>query len=151
MNIFFDTNIFLRLTDENSSQHEIAARATAVLFAQGATCYFAPQSMVEFWAVASRPVSVNGLGLSLLQVEDKVNEFLDEYELLEENPSIFTNWQNLATKYQVVGKQVHDTKLVATMLTHNIKTILTLNTNDFLRFSEIKTLHPTGVLEETNQ
>ena len=41
----------------------------------------------------------------------------------------------LAVKYNVIGKQIHDTNIVATMLVNNIPNILTHNVADFNRFS----------------
>jgi predicted nucleic acid-binding protein len=145
MNIFLDTNIFLRLTDINSSQHQLVTKAVAQVLARGDELCFAPQSMIEFWAVATRPKEANGLALSLEVVEEKVQEFSDEYKMLEENSTIFSNWLELVKRYAVQGKQVHDTRLVAFMLTHNLEHILTINTTDFKRFTEITAVHPLEV------
>ena len=75
----------------------------------------------------------------------KVREFSDEYLMLEETPVVYINWLELATRHAVVGKQVHDTRLVALMLSHNLDTILTINTADFKRFTQIKAVHPLEV------
>ncbi|MCW5934891.1 MAG: hypothetical protein KIT45_11460 [Fimbriimonadia bacterium] len=40
------------------------------------------------------------------------------------------------------GKQAHDTNLVAFMLEHGLSRLLTLNTGDFTRYSEIICLSP---------
>lgn len=147
MNIFADTNIFLRLSDQNSSHFEMVTRAVATILARGDEVCFAPQSMIEFWAVASRPISANGLGLSVEIVEEKVREFSDEYVMLEETPAVYGNWLELATRHAVVGKQVHDTRLVALMSSHGVETILTINTADFKRFTHINAVHPLEVTQ----
>jgi predicted nucleic acid-binding protein len=41
-----------------------------------------------------------------------------------------------------MGKKSHDARLVAAMITHNIDNILTFNTDDFLRYSEIIPVDP---------
>jgi predicted nucleic acid-binding protein len=146
--IFFDTNILLRLTDENSSQHELVAGAVAVLLARGVEFCFAPQSIIKFWGVATRPAANNGLGWDFESVQQAVETLIDDYELLPEIPTVFEQWLELVIAHSVVGKQVHDTKLVAAMLTHKIDQILTLNTADFTRFSQIKAIHPSTILEE---
>ncbi|MBW4439856.1 MAG: hypothetical protein KME10_01205 [Plectolyngbya sp. WJT66-NPBG17] len=51
----------------------------------------------------------------------------------------------LVTKYQVRGKQAHDTRLVAAMIVHQIAHLLTFNTADFKRFSEIRAIDPREV------
>ena len=54
-------------------------------------------------------------------------------------------WRQLVIKYQVSGVQVHDTRLVAAMLEHGIAHLLTFNTDDFKRFSEINVVHPSAL------
>ncbi|WP_233220943.1 hypothetical protein [Chlorogloea sp. CCALA 695] len=53
-----------------------------------------------------------------------------------------TVWKDLVIKYQVKGKQGHDARLVAAMITHEISHILTFNVEDFTRFSEIVAVSP---------
>jgi len=45
----------------------------------------------------------------------------------------------------VLGKNVHDARLVAAMLEHNITHLLTLNVKDFKRFDEITVVDPAEV------
>ncbi len=49
-------------------------------------------------------------------------------------------------KYQVIGKNAHDTRLVAAMIVHGIPRILTFNTTDFQRYQEITAISPADVL-----
>ena len=48
-------------------------------------------------------------------------------------------------KHKVSGKPTHDARIVAAMIVHKIENILTLNPNDFKRFSEIKAVRPKDV------
>ena len=57
-----DTNLLLRLADPASEQHAIATQALAQLLGQGDEVYVTPQNLIEFWAVATRPVEANGFG-----------------------------------------------------------------------------------------
>jgi hypothetical protein len=50
--------------------------------------------------------------------------------------------RRLLVNYGVSGVQVHDAHLVAAMLVHGVKTILTFNTKDFARFAGIEAVHP---------
>ncbi|WP_238993744.1 hypothetical protein [Calothrix sp. PCC 6303] len=54
-------------------------------------------------------------------------------------------WEQLVVKYQVKGKQVHDTRLVAAMIAHQITHLLTFNTDDFKRFTEITVIEPRDI------
>ena len=50
-------------------------------------------------------------------------------------------------EYGVSGVQVHDARLVAAMIFHNVKHILTFNGQDFRRYAdeEIVAVNPTAV------
>ena len=47
----------------------------------------------------------------------------------------------------VMGVQVHDARLVATMIAHRITHLLTLNDQDFARYPEITAVHPRQLVE----
>jgi len=50
--------------------------------------------------------------------------------------------EKLVAQYQVMGKQVHDARLVAVMKIYKISSILTFNIDDFNRFTEIVAIDP---------
>ena len=54
-------------------------------------------------------------------------------------------WRRLVVTYAVSGKNVHDAKLVAAMNVHGVKSILTFNAKDFVRYSEITVVSPAEV------
>ena len=101
--------------------------------------------LIEFWAVATRPITSNGLGLKFVKTEYEVRKFKRLFTVYDDIPNIFAEWVNLVLKHNVSGKNVHDTRLVAAMLTHNITHLLTFNGKDFKRFSEITTVDPQNV------
>lgn len=55
---------------------------------------------------------------------------------------VHEEWRRLLIDRGVSGVQVHDTRLVAAMRVHGVDRILTFNTKDFARFTEIKAVHP---------
>ena len=87
MKYLADTNIVLRIADTGSAQHLIAAQAVARLLANNDEICLAPQVISEFWVVASRPTSVNGLGWSVNAVEQTVVKLLKEFLVLTETPA----------------------------------------------------------------
>jgi hypothetical protein len=54
--------------------------------------------------------------------------------VLVERRTLYSELKRLVTKYTVIGKQVHDARLVAIMLVWQIKNVLTLNDRDFSRY-----------------
>jgi len=67
------------------------------------------------------------------------------FALLPDGPEVHQEWKRLVVAYGVAGKQVHDARLVACMVVHNIGRILTFNTADFERYQFIKAVHPADV------
>ena len=145
MDILLDTNILLRFCNPTASQHAEAVRAVLRLLATGEALHLASQNLIEFWAVATRPVEANGLGWDTKKTHSQIEQFLDQFRLLDDSPAIFAHWWTLVTTHNVKGKNVHDTRLVAIMLTHGITHLLTFNTDDFRRFPHITLIHPNEV------
>lgn len=104
-----------------------------------------PQNLIEFWAIATRPTTANGLGLSIVKTSLEIRKFKRYFTVYNDIPNIFAEWENLVLKHNVSGKNVHDTRLVAAMLTHNITHLLTFNTKDFKRFTEVTVIDPQNI------
>ena len=134
MKYLLDTNIVLRIADSRSAQHTVAVEAVAKLVAQDNEIYVAPQVLVEFWVVASRPTNVNGLGWSVDAVESELSDILTKFRVLSETPQLFSEWRRLVISHRVIGKQAHDARLVAIMNTSGFTHILTFNVNNFRAF-----------------
>jgi predicted nucleic acid-binding protein len=146
MKYLVDTNILLRLVQKNSLMHLDTQRAIVTLKKQGEFLCIIPQNIIEFWAVATRPLDKNGLGLSITQAEEESEKLKKIFILELDTPQIFTEWEYLVIKHQVMGKQVHDARLAAAMVAHNITHLLTFNVEDFKRFSDIVVVDPRSVV-----
>ena len=140
-----DSNILSRLAQPQNPHHIIARRAVITLRQQGEEICLVPQNLIEFWAVATRPMANNGLGLTIDETRYEIRKFKRLFTLYDDTPNIFAEWENIVLKYNVSGKKVHDTRLVAAILTHNITHLLTFNVKDFKRFTEITTVNPHDV------
>lgn len=141
MAILLDTNILLRLAQKHHPQFWRAQYATEVLNSKNETLVITHQSIVEFWSVATRPVNVNGLGITTEKVASELERMKRLCQVLPELP-IHEEWQRLVIRYRVLGKSVHDARLVAAMIVHGVTKILTFNGADFTRYSEISVLDP---------
>jgi hypothetical protein len=67
-----DTNILLRSLNPADPQYQAAIEAPAKLPAQNETLCIAPQNLVEFWAVATRPANKNGLGMTSVEAGNQI-------------------------------------------------------------------------------
>jgi predicted nucleic acid-binding protein len=145
MSYLVDTNVLLRLVQKSSPLHAEARRAVLMLRKQGEELCVMPQNLIEFWAVATRPVADNGLGLTIDQAARELRKLKRFFRLQPDTPRIILEWESLIIRHQVSGKQAHDTRLVAAMNAHNLTQILTFNTADFKRFSGITAVHPVNI------
>jgi predicted nucleic acid-binding protein len=65
----------------------------------------------------------------------KTARLVSRFPLLEETPAIFPAWKALVSALGVIGKQVHDARLVAVCHVHGVANILTFNTGHFTRLA----------------
>ena len=140
-----DTNILLRSSDAMAAEHDLAVEATANLLGRGDTLFVAPQNVIEFWAVVTRPLPANGFGWTAQQAQSEIDQYLNQFPLLSDTADIFTQWLDLVTTLNINGKQVHDARLVAVMLSHSVTHLLTFNSVDFQRYTNIIAVHPQSV------
>ena len=146
MSVLIDTNVLLRVADVNHKAHTTCRQSLEQLNAANVGMCLVPQVLYEFWVVATRPVNVNGLGMSHSLSAQSLQRLISGYTFYRDDVAVFDRWQTLVVAHAVIGKTAHDARLVAAMLSHNIGTILTLNTQDFARYLQIKTLSPSEVV-----
>jgi predicted nucleic acid-binding protein len=135
MSYLLDTGILLRLADQSDAQHETVHRAVRLLIAAREELLITTQNMAEFCNVATRPIANNGLGLTSVEAIKLLEDDIEPIcAVIAETEEVYASLKRLIGKYSVTGKQVHDARLVAVMLTWHVDTILTLNERNFRRF-----------------
>jgi predicted nucleic acid-binding protein len=145
MSYLIDTNVLLRSAQPSHQMHEDAARAVGELFAQGEVLSVIPQNIIEYWAVATRPVEANGLGMSVDETVAEVSRLKGIFQVLPDTAEIFSEWEGLVSRHGVKGKETQDARIVAAMLAHKVTHLLTFNTADFKRYTEIITVNPQDI------
>lgn len=140
-----DTNLLLRSVDPTHSMNADATIAINTLRSRGEQLYIVPQNLIEFWNVYTRPVERNGLGRTAKEAEADVNRLKLLFPILPDTSAIYQEWERLVVAYAVIGVNVHDARLVAHMLIYGITHILTFNTKDFARYTQIMAVHPTTI------
>ena len=149
MAILVDTSILVRMANSADPAYAVADRAVVELHLRGEVLHITPQNLVEFRNVATRPLAVNGLGLSPAEAETKAAGFEALFPLLPETPDIYPAWKALVSGIGVIGKQVHDARLVAVCHVHGVEQLLTFNTAHFAALThfgpDIVVVHPASV------
>lgn len=137
MNWLLDTNLVLRLSDKGAASHQKACDSLDTLFNRGDLLHLTAQNLIEFWAVATSPITANGFGWTCADTDAWVSQLLTRFLFLDDSSSIFREWRSLVATLAVQGKKVHDARLVAVMTVHGISHLLTFNTSDFASFAGI--------------
>src|SRR5256886_7065760 len=145
MSYLIDTNVLLRLAQPKNPDQREVRRALRVLRRRPDFLGITPQNLIEFWAVATRPASANGLDLTVDETARRIGKLKALFTLLPDSSDIFSEWEALVLQHQVLGKQAHDARLVAVMNVHKLTHLLTFNTTDFKRFTGITVISPTDV------
>lgn len=140
-----DTNILLRVARRSDPQHSLVDTALARLGGQGTVLHYTHQNVAELWNVMTRPVARNGFGLSVSEADREVRVIEAGMTLLIDSEAIYREWRRIVVQHSVLGVQVHDARLAATMYVHGVGHILTLNVADFGRFSGLTAIHPNSV------
>ena len=135
--LFVDTNVLLTATDASRLLHSQATQLLDGSINPGLRLAASGQVVREYLVVATRPLEVNGLGLSVPDAAGNVNEFLRRLELYDETEDVSMRLRQLAITHGLRGKRLHDANIVATMAAHGISTLLTQNGADFAPFEDI--------------
>ena len=138
--IMLDTNILLAATDESRPDHETAREIIATSGKKGRGLCVSGQIVREYLVVATRSAELNGLGLSAIHAISNVDAFRRFLQLQKEPEAATEKLIKLCRNYDLRGKRIHDANIVAAMLTHGIRFLVTLNTRDFASFKEINLL-----------
>src|SRR5438105_3850700 len=142
MSTLADTNILARSASPTDSEYRTAVDAIDVLGKSGEQLYLMPQNFYEFWSVATRPVTANGLGMSVAEAQAEFVKFRQLFTVLDETPALLPEWERLVSKFGVTGRNATDARLVAAMAVYGIGRILTFHDADFRRCTALTLLTP---------
>ena len=137
-----DTNILLRSAEPAHPTHQKAVNAVKTFLANGDRVCLIPQNLIEFWNVATRPIANNGFGWTSAKTDVEISRLESLLTVLPDSQAIYREWRKIVVQHSVLGKQVHDARIVAAMNVHQITKLLTFNTKDFKRFQNIKLIDP---------
>ncbi|MEK7704390.1 MAG: PIN domain-containing protein [Myxococcota bacterium] len=135
--LFCDTNVLLSAIDRRRTLHAQALHVLNVLPNQGVALCVSGQVLRELVVVCTRPIEANGLGMPLGSALENVVAISGRCRLLEETRVVHEKLIELLRAHDVLGKQAHDANVVATMLTHGVRDLVTANVGDFARYAGI--------------
>ena len=145
--LFCDTNVFLNAVDRKRLLNAQALHALNTFPNQGVELCISGQVLREFLAVCTRSRDANGLGLGLKQSIENAEAIIERSSILEETRAVTTSLLGLVARGKCIGKQVHDANIVATMVGHGLRKLLTDNLMHMKRFSEIEIVDLSTLLD----
>ena len=92
------------------------------------------QILREYVSAITRP-QVWATPVPLAKAVAATRQYIGAFNLLEDGPLVWNEFERLSRSVLFGGKQVHDANLVATMLAHGETQLLTFNGAHFRRFS----------------
>lgn len=101
MRVLVDTNILLRSAQPNHPLCPQATHAVSKLLRQKDSVFFCAQNIAEFWNVATRPTSANGLGMSGKDVLVEINNIENLLTLLPDIPGVYAEWKRIVDHHDV--------------------------------------------------
>lgn len=136
-----DTNILIYSRDEGSPFFEQVCSALRGLVNNRVHLFINPQVLREYAVVSTKPYP-KGLGISVEQSMLEIEEFEKAYEVIPDIADIWETWKKLCIENEITGFAIHDVYIAAAMLGCGISKILTVNTEDFERISEVQVITP---------
>lgn len=130
--MFVDTNVLVAARFPTAPEHE---RARAALDRRDGPepVRLSRQVLREYLAVVTRPQSWT-TPLGMPDALDDIRRLSSGFEVLEDGWRVMDQLLDLCGTVPVGGKEVHDASIVATMLAHGERRLLTMNTKDFRRY-----------------
>jgi predicted nucleic acid-binding protein len=148
MTYLVDTGVLLRAFDREAAEHKTILQAIRALLDSGEELAVTVQNLAEFWNVSTRPKNKNGVELPVETVTRRLRVIERLSIILTESSGSFEEWKRLLATHRVLGVKVHDARLVSVMLVSKVPTVLTLNSRDFQRYSEISAVSPDDIVAE---
>ena len=133
--MFVDTNVLVNARILEAPDHDEARAALGLAFEQPEPLRISRQVLREYLAVVTRPQSWP-VAIGREEALNDVERLMSIFELLEDGPAVTDRLVSLCREVPVGGRQIHDANIVATMLAHGERRLLTFNQADFRRYGD---------------
>ena len=131
--MFIDTNVLVNSRILEAPDHHVARSRLERAFRESDPLTISRQVVREYLSVVTRP-QIWAVAMAREDALDDANRLISSFEILEDGPLVTESLIALCREVPVGGRQIHDANIVATMLAHGERRLLTLTTSDFRRF-----------------
>ena len=133
--MFVDTNVLVAVRFVTAPDHAAARASLNRAGDSTETLRISRQVVREYLAVVTRPQSWSE-PLAMADALEDVTRLTSSFEVLEDGPRVMDMLKSLCSAVVVAGRQIHDANIVATMMAHGERRLLTFNRRDFRRYGE---------------
>ena len=133
--MFIDTNVLVKARFLEAPDHDISRARLSLALEESEPLRISRQVVREYLAVVTRPQSWP-VSITREEALEDASRLLRSFEVLEDGPLVTENLLALCREVSVGGRQIHDANIVATMLVHGERRLLTFNVSDFRRFED---------------
>ena len=133
--MFIDTNVFVNSRIPGALGNESARAMLESALRESEPPSISRQILREYLAVLTRPQPWR-VAITREEALDDVDRMSRRFRILEDGPEVTETLIRLCREVPVGGRQIHDANIVATMLAHGERRLLTFNTTDFRRLGE---------------
>ena len=133
--MFIDTNVLIKARILEAPDHDIARERLSRALQEREPLRISRQLVREYLAVVTRPQSWP-VAITREEAIEDARQLLGSFEVLEDGPIVTESLLSLCREVSVGGQQIHDANIVATMLAHGERRLLTFSISDFRRFED---------------
>ena len=133
--MFIDTNVLVYARVLEAPNHDAARELLARAMTGDEPAQLSRQVLREYLAVMTRPQTWP-VPLTRDQVLDDIERLAAGFQVLEDGPLVTETLVALCREAPVAGRHIHDASIVATMLAHGVRQLVTFNVADFRRFAD---------------
>ena len=133
--MFIDTNVLVQARVLEAPDHYLARARLEMALQAAEPLRISRQVVREYLAVVTRP-QMWRVAITREEALDDVDKLINNFEVFEDGPAVTELLVALCRDVAVGGKQIHDANIVATMLAHGERRLLTFNTADFRRYRD---------------
>ena len=133
--MFIDTNVLVKSRIPSAPDHDAARASLERAFRDPEPLRISRQVIREYLAVVTQPQTWP-VAITREDALDDVSRLIGSFEILEDGPLVTESLVGLCREIPVGGRQIHDANIVATMLAHGERRLLTFNVSDFRRYGD---------------
>lgn len=133
--MFIDTNVLVKSRVPGAPDHDAARASLERAFRDPEPLRISRQIMREYLAVVTLPQTWP-VAITRQEALNDVSRLIGTFEILEDGPVVTEYLLAICREVPAGGRQIHDANIVATMLAHGERRLLTFNVSDFRRYDD---------------